>query len=164
MYHVYCILPLPNLNQHRHRHHKQSRCTCLHNIAIVKLGSRTTECWSYLETLSSCPHTSALPAEEPSSSGDYLDSLFSSSPSCPHAPTPQPATTNTVNYDVSEVRKEIKSLLDNPSWDDGSLAPIFLRLAWHSSGTYDKASGTGGSNGAGMRFATEAADPEKCWS
>lgn len=53
-------------------------------------------------------------------------------------------------------------LMDNPSWDDGSLAPIFIRLAWHSSGTYDAASGTGGSNGAGMRFSKgpEAADPE----
>ncbi|KAL7538764.1 hypothetical protein ACHAXR_010341 [Thalassiosira sp. AJA248-18] len=59
-----------------------------------------------------------------------------------------------------EVRAELKSLMDNPSWDDGSLAPIFIRLAWHSSGTYDAAANTGGSNGAGMRFETEAADPE----
>ena len=44
--------------------------------------------------------------------------------------------------------------------DYQSLAPIFIRLAWHSSGTYDAAKGTGGSNGAGMRFETEAADPE----
>ena len=51
-------------------------------------------------------------------------------------------------------------MMNNPSWDDGSLAPTFIRLAWHSSGTYDKATGTGGSNGAGMRFSTEAADPE----
>ena len=29
-----------------------------------------------------------------------------------------------------------------------------------ASGTYDAATGTGGSNGAGMRFATEAGDPE----
>jgi cytochrome c peroxidase len=50
--------------------------------------------------------------------------------------------------------------MDNPSWEDGSLAPVFIRLAWHSSGTYDMATGTGGSNGAGMRFAKEAADPE----
>ena len=64
------------------------------------------------------------------------------------------------NVDYAGVRAELKSMMDNPSWDDGSLAPIFLRLAWHSSGTYDAASGTGGSNGAGMRFATEAADPE----
>ena len=62
--------------------------------------------------------------------------------------------------DYAAVRRELKLLMDNPSWDDGSLAPIFIRLAWHSSGTYDEASGTGGSNGAGMRFSTEAADPE----
>lgn len=63
------------------------------------------------------------------------------------------------NY-MNNVRNELKFLMDNPSWDDGSLAPIFIRLAWHSSGTYDAATGTGGSNGAGMRFETEAADPE----
>ena len=62
------------------------------------------------------------------------------------------------NYDP--IREELKLLLDNPSWDDGSLAPIFIRLAWHSSGTYEASSGTGGSNGAGMRFQNEAADPE----
>jgi hypothetical protein len=33
-----------------------------------------------------------------------------------------------------------------------------VRLAWHASGTYDKASNTGGSNGATMRFPTEAND------
>lgn len=27
---------------------------------------------------------------------------------------------------------------------DGSYGPIFLRLAWHSSGTYDKDTNTGG--------------------
>ncbi|KAL3926470.1 MAG: hypothetical protein SGARI_005596 [Bacillariaceae sp.] len=68
------------------------------------------------------------------------------------------ATIAPVDYD--NVRDELKLVMDNPSWDDGSLAPFFIRLAWHSSGTYDKASGTGGSNGAGMRFETEAADPE----
>jgi len=60
----------------------------------------------------------------------------------------------------ADVRRELKLNMDNPSWDDGSLAPIFIRLAWHSSGTYDKASNTGGSNGAGMRFEPEAADCE----
>ena len=64
------------------------------------------------------------------------------------------------SVDYNAVRRELKLLMDNPSWDDGSLAPVFIRLAWHSSGTYDKASNTGGSNGAGMRFETEAADPE----
>ncbi|EJK47236.1 hypothetical protein THAOC_34061 [Thalassiosira oceanica] len=62
--------------------------------------------------------------------------------------------------DLDEVRAQLKSLMDNPSWDDGSLAPIFIRLAWHSSGTYDAATGTGGSNGAGKTHIVEAADPE----
>ena len=62
--------------------------------------------------------------------------------------------------DYAAVRQELLQYMDNPSWDDGSLAPIFIRLAWHSSGTYDKASATGGSNGAGMRFEKEASDGE----
>lgn len=63
--------------------------------------------------------------------------------------------------DFAAVRAELKLFMDNPSWDDGSLAPILIRLAWHSSGTYDAATNTGGSNGAGMRFGTtEADDPE----
>lgn len=70
------------------------------------------------------------------------------------------STITSGEVDYNAVRQELKLYMDNPSWDDGSLAPLFLRLAWHSSGTYDKATGTGGSNGAGMRFATEAADPE----
>jgi hypothetical protein len=34
---------------------------------------------------------------------------------------------------------------------DGSLAPVLVRLAWHASGTYDKADNSGGSNYATMR-------------
>ena len=72
----------------------------------------------------------------------------------------QTATATATPTQYNAVRRELLQIMDNPSWDDGSLAPIFIRLAWHSSGTYDQASGTGGSNGAGMRFETEAADPE----
>ena len=64
------------------------------------------------------------------------------------------------DVDFAAVRRELLLLMDNPQWDDGSLAPIFIRLAWHSSGTFDRASGTGGSSGAGMRFEYEASDPE----
>jgi cytochrome c peroxidase len=39
---------------------------------------------------------------------------------------------------------------------DGSYGPVLLRLAWHCSGTYDKETGSGGSNGATMRFAPES--------
>lgn len=37
----------------------------------------------------------------------------------------------------------------------GSYGPVLVRLAWHCSGTYDKETRTGGSNGATMRFAPE---------
>jgi len=58
-----------------------------------------------------------------------------------------------------EVREAIKEILPNKEHDDGSLGPIFVRLAWHASGTYNKHTKTGGSNGATMRFDKEAKDP-----
>jgi cytochrome c peroxidase len=48
-----------------------------------------------------------------------------------------------------------KALEEHDDYDDGSYGPVLVRLAWHASGTYDKETGTGGSNGATMRF-----DPE----
>jgi len=48
-----------------------------------------------------------------------------------------------------------KALEENDEYDDGSYGPVLLRLAWHASGTYDKETGTGDSNGATMRFNPE---------
>ncbi len=48
-----------------------------------------------------------------------------------------------------------KALWEKDDYDDGSYGPVLLRLAWHASGTYDAETGTGGSNGATMRFAPE---------
>jgi cytochrome c peroxidase len=48
-----------------------------------------------------------------------------------------------------------KRLQEEDDYDDGSYGPVLLRLAWHASGTYDAMTGTGGSNGATMRFAPE---------
>ena len=45
---------------------------------------------------------------------------------------------------------------DAETYDDGSFGPVLVRLAWHASGTYDKLTNTGGSNGATMRFAPES--------
>ncbi|TPX64237.1 hypothetical protein SpCBS45565_g06059 [Spizellomyces sp. 'palustris'] len=60
--------------------------------------------------------------------------------------------------DYGKVREDIKAILKKPDYDDGSLGPVFVRLAWHASGTYDKHSRTGGSNGATMRFNPESND------
>ena len=67
--------------------------------------------------------------------------------------------------DYELVAADLKAIMDDPEWDDGSLAPVLIRLAWHSSGTYDAQGKTGGSNncglgGATMRFGAEKADPE----
>lgn len=61
--------------------------------------------------------------------------------------------------DYDAVRKDIAAQLKKPGYDDGSAAPVFVRLAWHSAGTYDKETDTGGSNGAGMRYEAEGGDP-----
>ncbi|KAE8352915.1 mitochondrial cytochrome c peroxidase, partial [Aspergillus coremiiformis] len=59
--------------------------------------------------------------------------------------------------DYQKVYDEIASRLANETdYDDGSYGPVLVRLAWHASGTYDKETGTGGSNGATMRFAPES--------
>ncbi|KAK9249502.1 heme peroxidase [Lipomyces tetrasporus] len=60
--------------------------------------------------------------------------------------------------DYSAVREAIKKTIPQSSYDDGSAGPVLVRLAWHASGTYDKKSGTGGSNGATMRYKLEASD------
>ncbi|KAF8658276.1 hypothetical protein AX16_002052 [Volvariella volvacea WC 439] len=59
--------------------------------------------------------------------------------------------------DYQRIYNEIADLIDEAGeYDDGSYGPVFLRLAWHSSGTYDKDTKTGGSNYATMRFEPES--------
>ncbi|KAL3481516.1 heme peroxidase [Aspergillus californicus] len=75
----------------------------------------------------------------------------------------EPSTTSTKSVlvpskeDYQKVYNEIARLLVKmDEYDDGSYGPVVLRLSWHASGTYDKTTGTGGSNGATMRFAPES--------
>ncbi|KAF5252354.1 hypothetical protein FANTH_2654 [Fusarium anthophilum] len=72
---------------------------------------------------------------------------------------PLPETQASRAGDFEAVRKSIIDLLRQPDYDDGSAGPVLVRLAWHSSGTYDVATDTGGSNGAGMRYEAEGGDP-----
>ena len=59
------------------------------------------------------------------------------------------------------VKKDIVNAIeseDEKRQDGSSIAPTFVRLAWHASGTYSLHDKTGGSNGSTMRLA-----PEKDW-
>lgn len=61
--------------------------------------------------------------------------------------------------DLNKVRESIVQAIESDAekrGDGTSLAGTFIRLAWHSSGTYNAATGQGGSNGARMRFDPEA--------
>ncbi|KAK9417235.1 putative Peroxiredoxin [Seiridium unicorne] len=60
---------------------------------------------------------------------------------------------------LEQAKAAVRALLHQPEYDDGSAGPVLVRLAWHSAGTYDAASKTGGSNGAGMRYEQEGGDP-----
>ncbi|KAI7827538.1 heme peroxidase, partial [Gamsiella multidivaricata] len=58
--------------------------------------------------------------------------------------------------DYQKVYNAIAAIIEDENYDDGSYGPVFLRLAWHASGTYDINSKDGGSNYATMRYKPEA--------
>eukprot|EP01125_Pyxidicula_operculata_P021945 TRINITY_DN8780_c0_g1_i1.p1 TRINITY_DN8780_c0_g1~~TRINITY_DN8780_c0_g1_i1.p1 ORF type:complete len:292 (-),score=54.47 TRINITY_DN8780_c0_g1_i1:39-860(-) len=57
--------------------------------------------------------------------------------------------------ELESLKKEIKSIIVNGK---DNACPLMVRLAWHASGTYNKMDGSGGSNGATMRFEPESKD------
>jgi cytochrome c peroxidase len=60
--------------------------------------------------------------------------------------------------DMGKVRESIVQVIEEDSekrTDGSSLAGTFVRLAWHCCGTYRKDDGSGGSNGARMRYSPE---------
>lgn len=70
----------------------------------------------------------------------------------PVAPGKKSAEEITKPGDYQAVYNAIAEALEDGAdeYDDGSFGPVIVRLAWHASGTYDKDTGTGGSNGATM--------------
>ncbi|MCU7555347.1 catalase/peroxidase HPI [Alteromonas sp. ASW11-19] len=64
--------------------------------------------------------------------------------------------------DLEQVMTDVDALLtDSQDWwpaDWGNYGPFFIRLSWHSAGTYRTLDGRGGGEGAQMRF-----DPLNSW-
>lgn len=58
--------------------------------------------------------------------------------------------------DLSALKADINSVLtDSQDWwpaDYGNYAGLFIRMAWHSAGTYRSGDGRGGANGGQLRF------------
>lgn len=59
------------------------------------------------------------------------------------------------NVDYTKLYDAISDILEDENYDDGSYGPVFVRLAWHASGTFCSASNTGGSCGGTIRFDKE---------
>lgn len=57
------------------------------------------------------------------------------------------------NVDIKKIKEELGDYID----ENNAMGNTFIRLAWHSCGSYDKKTGTGGSRNGTIRFKQELA-------
>ncbi|KAF0141918.1 MAG: catalase-peroxidase [Stygiobacter sp.] len=112
---------------------------------------------------SKCPVTSRTSAGKGTTNKDWWPNQLNLGILHQHSPASNPMDKN-FNYaeefkklDLSAVKKDLYSLMtDSQEWwpaDWGHYGGLFIRMAWHSAGTYRTADGRGGGGTGNQRFA-----------
>ena len=107
------------------------------------------------------PLASAAPQGGPSNM-DWWPDMLDLKPLRQHSPQSSPLDEDFsyaeafAKLDLDEVKKDIEAVMtDSQDWwpaDFGHYGPFFIRMAWHSAGTYRTIDGRGGAGGGQMRF------------
>ena len=114
------------------------------------------------------PVSRAVAQDEPKSNQFWWPDQLDLSPLRQHAAASNPLGEE-FNYaeefkslDLDALKKDIETLMTtSQDWwpaDYGHYGPLFIRMAWHSAGTYRVADGRGGAGGGQQRF-----DPLNSW-
>ncbi len=104
----------------------------------------------------------AAPESKPMSNKDWWPELLDLSPLRQNAAESNPFggsfdyAAEFKTLDIAAVKRDIQAVLTTPqAWwpaDYGNYGPFFIRMAWHSAGTYRVADGRGGAGGGQQRF------------
>ncbi len=119
---------------------------------------------SNTEDLSKCPfHNGEMNHAGGTSNTDWWPNRLNLNILRQHAPMSNPMDEGFnyaeafKNLNLEAVKKDIKELMiDSQDWwpaDYGHYGPLFIRMAWHSAGTYRNTDGRGGGSTGNQRFA-----------
>jgi len=110
----------------------------------------------------------AYAADKPASNQNWWPEKLDLRPLRQHAKESNPFGANFdyakefQSLDLKAVKKDINAILTSsqPWWpaDYGNYGPFFIRMAWHSAGTYRVGDGRGGAGGGQLRF-----EPQNSW-